>query len=80
MQCKHCGHELGENDKFCRNCGQKVEEIVLEKAVDENEFVLDTRELKNILGEVPLDSPEVVEWIRDYIKENEENLYGGVQK
>lgn len=55
-------------------------DFIYKKAVDENEFVLDTRELKNILGEVPLDSPEVVEWIRDYIKENEENLYGGVQK
>lgn len=55
-------------------------DFIYKKAVDKNEFVLDTRELKNILGEVPLDSPEVVEWIRDYIKENEENLYGGVQK
>ena len=55
-------------------------DFIYKKAVDGNEFVLDTRELKNILGEVPLDSPEVVEWIRDYIKENDENLYGGVQK
>lgn len=33
------------------------------------EFVLDTRELKKLLGEVPLDEPDVVMWIDGYIKE-----------
>lgn len=32
-------------------------------------FVLDTRELRNVLGDVPLDLPEVVMWIDGYIKE-----------
>lgn len=34
-----------------------------------NEFILDTREMRKILGDVPLDSMEVVSWIYDYIKE-----------
>ncbi len=33
------------------------------------EFVLDTRELRKILGGVPLDTPDVLEWIEGYIKE-----------
>ncbi len=32
-------------------------------------FKLDTSELKEILGEVPLDVPEVIMWIDGYIKE-----------
>lgn len=34
-----------------------------------NAFTLDTRELRGILGDVPLDLPEVVLWIDGYIKE-----------
>ena len=33
------------------------------------EFLLDTREIKNVLGGVPLDNPDVLEWIDGYIKE-----------
>ena len=32
-------------------------------------FKMDTAELKAILGDVPLDTPEVLLWIGDYIKE-----------
>ena len=30
---------------------------------------MDTREIRNVLGGVPLDNPEVLEWIDGYIKE-----------
>lgn len=30
---------------------------------------LDTRQLREVLGEVPLDSPEVIGWIREYLRE-----------
>ncbi len=36
---------------------------------DEKEFVLDTRELRQILGEVSLDMPDVLMWIEEYINE-----------
>lgn len=36
---------------------------------DEKTFVLDTNEIKEVLGEVPLDTPEVLLWINDYLKE-----------
>ena len=33
------------------------------------EFVLNTAEMRESLGDVPLDTPEVILWIGDYIKE-----------
>ena len=49
------------------------------RVLDGREFVLDTREIKAVLGEVPLDNPDVTEWLKGYIDENVNNLYGGVQ-
>lgn len=42
-------------------------------------FTFDTKEIKKILGGVPLNTPEVIQWIREYLKENINSLYGGVQ-
>lgn len=39
-----------------------------------NEFNLDTRELREIMGDVPLNSAEVSVFIRDYTNEHTENL------
>ena len=36
---------------------------------DENEVSLDTRELREVLEDVPLNTFEVIEWIRDNLKE-----------
>lgn len=52
-------------------------DFVYKHAVDAREFVLDTRSVKEILGDVPLDTPEVSAWLRDYMNENMQNLYGG---
>lgn len=38
------------------------------------EFAVDTRELREILGDVPLDTPEVADWIDAYIKEQTEAI------
>lgn len=46
--------------------------------VDGNEFTLSTRQLKELLGDVPLDMPEVVMWIKDYLKEQTQIIRGGV--
>lgn len=50
-------------------------DFVYKRSVDEKEFVCDTRELKAILGDVPLDNYEVSQWILEFIKENTEVLY-----
>ncbi len=55
-------------------------EIVFVHSVDGRQFTLDTRELKEILGDVPLDNPDVMEWINAYLKENNELLFGGANQ
>ena len=41
------------------------------------EFKFSTVEIKNILEDVRIDSPEICEYIRDYIKEHLIDLFGG---
>ena len=36
---------------------------------DKGEFVLDTKKLRETLGDVPLDIPDVLAWISEYIKD-----------
>lgn len=40
------------------------------------EFSIKTSELVEILGDIPLASPDVVLWIRDFLKENTQELLG----
>lgn len=37
--------------------------------IDEREVSLDTRELRQVLGDVPLNTYEVIKWIEEYINE-----------
>ncbi len=50
-------------------------DFVYKYIVDGKEFVADTREIKGILGDVPLDTYEVSQWLIEFIKENTEVLY-----
>ena len=43
--------------------------FVLQVDKDNKEFILDTREVRQILGEVSLDMPDVLMWIEGYINE-----------
>lgn len=47
-------------------------------SVDNREFTLKTEELKQILGDVPLSEPEVIDWIKSYIEEQTQIIHGGV--
>ena len=49
----------------------------LDYLVDGQSFSFDTEEIRAVLGPVPLDSPEVVSWMKDYLKEGIESLHGG---
>lgn len=46
--------------------------------VNDREFVLDTRELREILGDVPFDTREVSQYIKDYLVENREEVDCGI--
>ena len=44
-------------------------ELVYQHQVDDEEFKLDTREVKEKLGGVKINSPDVIAWLKDYLKE-----------
>lgn len=53
-------------------------DFVYTRSRDSESFSLATAEMKEILGGVPLSEPEVVEWMKDYINEQTNILFGGV--
>ena len=50
-------------------------DFVYTHRVDDSEYVLDTREMRKILGGVSFNTPDVMAWLSEFIKENEEELY-----
>lgn len=54
-------------------------EFVYTHAVDGREFVLETVKVKELLGDVPVNSFEISQWLKDYINENINDLYGGAE-
>lgn len=46
--------------------------------VDDKSFTLDTREIRMILDEIPLDSPEVSNYIREFLSENKQEVDQGI--
>lgn len=51
-------------------------DFVYTYSVDNRSFVLDTRQFREVLGDVPFDSFEVSEYIRDYLCENTKETNG----
>ncbi len=57
----------------------RIIDFVYRHVIDNEEFCMDTREIRKALGnEVSLDEPDVLMWIKDFINEGLENLRGGV--
>ena len=47
---------------------------------EEREFALRTLELREVLGEdVPLNAPDVTQWVNEYLAENTAELLGGAE-
>ena len=42
--------------------------------VDEREFILDTRQIKEIMGEISVETPEVAFFLRTYLDENKKEV------
>lgn len=55
---------------------EKDTDFRLHIAVDNNTFDFDTRELKAELGGIPVDTPEILVFVRDMIKDNIINIGG----
>ncbi len=49
-------------------------DFVYEHVLDDQSFRLDTLEIKEILGDVAIDSPDVVQWIREFVAEGDAEL------
>ena len=49
--------------------GAPQPEYIYEHKKDGRTFLLDTVQLKEILGDIPLDTPDVLNWITGYIRE-----------
>ena len=54
-------------------------DFVFIRSNDEHSFTLDTRELRQVLEDVSLDNPDVLEWIGSYLEEQTQLLYGGAK-
>lgn len=54
-------------------------DFVYRRAKEDREFTLDTRQMRQILGDVPLSSPEVTQFISDFICENTTEITGGAE-
>lgn len=54
-------------------------DFIYRRSQGEREFTLDTRQMREILGDVPLSSPEVTEFISDFICENTREITGGAE-
>ena len=53
-------------------------DFVFNHSTDNGEFTLDTRKLREVLGEdVPLSTPDVLEWIGGFLEEQSDIIYGG---
>lgn len=59
-------------------CNKGVD-FVYTHIFNRNIFEFSTIELKKVLKEVSITSPEVIEWVREYLRENIKSLYGGVK-
>lgn len=67
--------DLGETMSILISNGDEVD-YVLHFVFYETDFVFDTRELKEQLDGVPMDEPEVLLFIKNYIREN--TSHGGL--
>ena len=52
-------------------------DFVYTYAVDQKHFILDTREFRQILGDVPFTKPEISTYIREYLAENRKEVDNG---
>ena len=68
--------DINSTVKILIQCNPQID-FVYTCTTDNGSFTLDTRELREVLGDVSLDTPDVLLWIGDYLEENTKSIYGG---
>lgn len=69
--------DINSTVRFLIQCNPEIN-FVFTRTTDNGSFTLDTRELKEVLGDVSLDTPDVLEWIKQYLEEQTQIILGGV--
>jgi hypothetical protein len=65
--------KMGDTMMVLLNNSEKFE-IYYKHIYNSNEFVFDTKEIRALLEDVNITSPDILLWIKDYIKENIDEL------
>ncbi|MEE1013608.1 MAG: ATP-binding protein [Clostridia bacterium] len=52
-------------------------DFVYHHRVDGRDYTLDTREMRQMLGDVKFSQPDVMLWLSEFLQENEAELYNG---
>lgn len=68
--------DINSTVKILIQCNPDID-FVFTHRTDIGEFTLDTRELREVLEGVSLDTPDVLEWITQFLDENTTEIYGG---
>ena len=68
--------DINSTVKILIQCNPQID-FVYTCTTDNGSFTLDTRELRAVLEGVSLDTPDVTEWIRQYLEEQTQILFGG---
>jgi hypothetical protein len=55
--------------------GHPETDFLFKHSFQDNEVLLDTRQMREMLGEIPLNSYEVIKWAEEYMREQYEGLY-----
>ncbi len=68
--------DINSTVKILIQCNPDID-FLFTHSTDIGEFSLDTRQLRDVLSGVPLDTPDVLVWISEFLNENTANIYGG---
>jgi hypothetical protein len=55
-------------------CNEDETDVYFMHKIDELEYYLDTREIRETMGDIPLCTNSVLNWIKEFIKENETKI------
>jgi anti-sigma regulatory factor (Ser/Thr protein kinase) len=68
--------DINSTVKILIQCNPDID-FVFSHSTDLGSFTLDTRELREVLEGVSLDTADVLEWIGQFLEENTQTIYGG---
>ena len=61
-------------------CSNENINFIYRHTIDDKEFLLDTKRIRNILGDISFSEPDIALWFRDYIKEGLNEIRKGIQR